>query len=43
MIPVGGSSPLGSWGYLDALEEIREQTQARARRIDMRTEKPSVS
>lgn len=26
-IPVGGSSALGVWGYLQAVEELREQTQ----------------
>jgi 1-aminocyclopropane-1-carboxylate deaminase/D-cysteine desulfhydrase-like pyridoxal-dependent ACC family enzyme len=26
-IPVGGSSALGVWGYLQAVEEIREQTE----------------
>ncbi len=25
-IPVGGSSPLGCWGYLEAVREIQEQT-----------------
>jgi len=24
-IPVGGSSPLGCWGYLEAVREIQEQ------------------
>ena len=24
-IPVGGSSPLGCWGYLEAIREIQEQ------------------
>lgn len=32
LIPVGGSSPLGCWGYLDAVEEIRQQSQARRAR-----------
>jgi hypothetical protein len=26
-IPVGGSSALGVWGYLQAIEEIRQQSQ----------------
>lgn len=26
-IPVGGSSALGVWGYLQAVEELRQQTQ----------------
>lgn len=25
-IPVGGSSPLGCWGYLEAVREIQEQS-----------------
>ena len=28
MIPVGGSSGLGTWGYLEAIEEIRHQEQS---------------
>lgn len=27
LIPVGGSNALGTWGYLQAVEEIRQQTQ----------------
>ena len=26
-IPVGGSSPLGCWGYLEAVREIQEQAE----------------
>jgi 1-aminocyclopropane-1-carboxylate deaminase/D-cysteine desulfhydrase-like pyridoxal-dependent ACC family enzyme len=26
-IPVGGSSALGVWGYLQAIEELRQQTE----------------
>ena len=25
VIPVGGSNPLGTWGYLEAVEEMRQQ------------------
>ena len=28
LIPVGGSNALGCWGYMMALEEIRQQTQS---------------
>ena len=28
IIPVGGSSPLGTWGYLEAVREMEEQLQA---------------
>lgn len=26
-IPVGGSSPLGCWGYLEAVSEMKQQTE----------------
>ena len=25
VIPVGGSNPLGSWGYIEAFRELQEQ------------------
>lgn len=25
IVPVGGSSPLGTWGYLDAVDELHQQ------------------
>lgn len=28
VIPVGGSSALGTWGYLEAAREMEEQLQA---------------
>ena len=28
-IPVGGSSPMGAWGYIQCVEEIRQQCQER--------------
>jgi len=28
LIPVGGSSSIGTWGYLDMMRELNEQTQA---------------
>lgn len=27
IIPVGGSSPLGTWGYIEAAREVQEQAQ----------------
>lgn len=30
VIPVGGSSALGTWGYLEAAREMEEQLQAAA-------------
>lgn len=30
-IPVGGSSPLGAWGYIECVEEIRQQCLQRGR------------
>jgi len=30
VIPVGGSNALGSWGYVNFVEELREQTEAMA-------------
>jgi 1-aminocyclopropane-1-carboxylate deaminase/D-cysteine desulfhydrase-like pyridoxal-dependent ACC family enzyme len=30
LIPVGGSNALGTWGYLEAVEELRQQQQALA-------------
>lgn len=34
-IPVGGSSALGVWGYLQAVEELREQTQELGLKFDV--------
>jgi len=32
IVPVGGTTPLGTWGYLSAVEELRQQLQRRRRR-----------
>jgi hypothetical protein len=34
-IPVGGSSALGVWGYLQAVEEIQQQTQQLGLKLDV--------
>lgn len=34
-IPVGGSSALGVWGYLQAVEELRQQTQELGLKFDV--------
>jgi 1-aminocyclopropane-1-carboxylate deaminase/D-cysteine desulfhydrase-like pyridoxal-dependent ACC family enzyme len=34
VIPVGGSNALGTWGYLQAVEELRQQAQQLGLRFD---------
>lgn len=34
-IPVGGSSPLGCWGYVQAIQEIEEQSKELEQHFDV--------
>ncbi|XP_057987751.1 bifunctional D-cysteine desulfhydrase/1-aminocyclopropane-1-carboxylate deaminase, mitochondrial [Hevea brasiliensis] len=33
VIPVGGSNPIGTWGYIEAIREIEQQVQASSGRL----------